>query len=46
LPSTIFIGRDGKVKKIHGGFFGPATGEQYTQYVSSFESTINELLAQ
>jgi thiol-disulfide isomerase/thioredoxin len=46
LPSTIFIGRDGKVKKIHGGFFGPATGEQYTQYVNSFESTINELLAQ
>lgn len=44
FPSTIFIGKDGRVKKIHGGFFGPATGEQYTQYVKEFEETVDQLL--
>ena len=44
FPSTIFIGRDGKVKKVHGGFFGPATGDLYTQYTREFEETIDSLL--
>ncbi|MCU0383806.1 MAG: TlpA family protein disulfide reductase, partial [Cyclobacteriaceae bacterium] len=26
FPTTIFIGKDGKVKKIHTGFSGPGTG--------------------
>lgn len=46
FPSTIFVGRDGKVKKVHGGFFGPATGEAYTKYVTEFEETIESLLVQ
>lgn len=46
FPSTIFIGKDGKVKKIHSGFYGPATGDQYTQYKTEFEATIRELLAE
>lgn len=29
FPTTIFIGRDGTVKKIHAGFYGPGTGEHY-----------------
>nr|WP_214447274.1 TlpA disulfide reductase family protein [Flavihumibacter rivuli] len=44
FPSTIFIGKDGRVKKIHGGFFGPGTGEHYTKYKQEFEETINTLL--
>jgi thiol-disulfide isomerase/thioredoxin len=29
FPTTIFIGKDGKVKKIHTGFSGPGTGTYY-----------------
>ena len=29
FPTTIYIGKDGKVKKIHAGFYGPGTGVHY-----------------
>lgn len=44
FPSTIFIGKDGRVKKVHGGFFGQATGVEFTKYVTEFEETVNALL--
>ncbi|MFZ6014214.1 MAG: peroxiredoxin family protein [Bacteroidota bacterium] len=44
FPTTIFIGKDGKVKKIHTGFAGPGTGLYYDQFVQHFNETINELL--
>jgi len=44
FPTTIFIGKDGKVKKIHTGFSGPGTGIYYDQFVQHFNETINELL--
>jgi thiol-disulfide isomerase/thioredoxin len=43
-PTTIFIGRDGLVKKIHAGFDGPATGERHTRLKAEFEATVKELL--
>lgn len=43
-PTTIFIGRDGRVKKIHAGFDGPATGERHTRLKADFEETVKELL--
>jgi peroxiredoxin len=46
FPSTIFIGRDGKVKKIHTGFSGPGTGEYYEQFVEEFNETVNRLLSE
>jgi thiol-disulfide isomerase/thioredoxin len=46
FPTTIFIGRDGKVKKIHAGFYGPGTGEYYDAYRKDFEETIDTLLKQ
>ncbi|HEY0656689.1 MAG TPA: TlpA disulfide reductase family protein [Chryseosolibacter sp.] len=46
FPTTIFIGRDGKVKKIHTGFNGPGTGMYYDQFVQHFNETINELLSE
>ncbi len=46
FPTTIFIGKDGKVKKIHTGFAGPSTGIYYEQYKEQFNQTINELLAE
>jgi peroxiredoxin len=44
LPTTIFIGKDGKVKKIHTGFNGPGTGEHYDRFKKEFDATIDELL--
>jgi thiol-disulfide isomerase/thioredoxin len=44
FPTTIFIGKDGKVKKIHTGFTGPGTGEYYEQYIEEFNETVNNLL--
>ena len=26
FPTTMFLGRDGRVKLVHAGFLGPATG--------------------
>lgn len=44
FPTTIFIGKDGKVKKIHAGFEGPGTGARYDLYKEEFEKTISSLL--
>jgi len=43
-PTTIFIGRDGRVKRIHAGFSGPATGERHAHVKREFESLVLELL--
>ena len=46
FPTTIFIGRDGKVRKIHSGFAGPGTGSHHAELVAELESLIRELLAE
>jgi peroxiredoxin len=46
FPTTIFIGRDGKVKKVHPGFAGPGAGEYHEQFKKEFDLTIEELLKQ
>ena len=43
-PTTIFMDKKGKVRKIHTGFNGPATGEKYTEFTKDFEVFVNELL--
>ena len=45
FPTSIFIGRDGMVKRIHTGFNGPGTGEYYTEYRENTISLIESLLA-
>lgn len=45
-PTTIFIGRDGKVKHIHTGFSGPGTGVHYEEQVQRFNEIVSELLAE
>ena len=45
FPTTIFIGRDGEVKRVHTGFSGPGTGEYYTEYVNKTNALIESLLA-
>ena len=46
FPTTIFIGKDGKVKKIHTGFSGPGTGVYYEQFKEEFNIIVNELLSE
>ncbi len=43
-PTSIFIDKKGRVRKIHTGFNGPATGEKYTEFKKEFESFVAELL--
>jgi peroxiredoxin len=45
-PTTIFIGRDGKVRAIHAGFDGPATGSLFTELKREMEERIQRLLAE
>ncbi len=44
-PTSIFIDKKGKVRKIHTGFNGPATGDKYVEFKSEFENFIDLLLA-
>lgn len=43
-PTSIFIDKTGKVRKIHTGFNGPATGEKYTEFKAEFEDFVAGLL--
>ena len=45
-PTTIFIDKTGKVRKIHTGFNGPATGEKYVEFKKEFEGFLNALLSE
>ena len=44
FPTTIFIDKQGVIRKIHTGFYGPGTGDYYTQYVSEVKSLVEVLL--
>jgi thiol-disulfide isomerase/thioredoxin len=46
FPTTIFIGRDGRVRSVHAGFAAPATGEFNTRLKASFATQIERLLAE
>ena len=46
FPTTIFIGRDGRVRRVHAGFFGPATGAQHGALLAEFEGEVDRLLAE
>lgn len=43
-PTSIFIDKKGKVRKIHTGFNGPATGEKYIEFKAEFTNFV-EILA-
>ena len=46
FPTTLFIGRDGKVRKIHSGFAGPGTGRHHSELVAELEALIQQLIAE
>lgn len=45
-PTSIFIDKTGKVRKIHTGFNGPATGDKYTEFKTEFNAFMDMLLAE
>ncbi|WP_420573228.1 TlpA family protein disulfide reductase [Kordia sp.] len=42
-PTTIFIDKKGKVRRIHTGFNGPATGDKYLNFKKDFENFVSVL---
>lgn len=44
FPTSIFIDKKGKIRKIRTGFYGPATGKYYTEYCQRTDSFIRILL--
>lgn len=46
FPTTVFIDRGGRVRRIHTGFSGPGTGEHYQALQQDFRQLITELLAE
>jgi thiol-disulfide isomerase/thioredoxin len=44
FPTTVFLGRDGRVRKIYSGFAGPGTGEHHQELVAELERLIEKLL--
>jgi thiol-disulfide isomerase/thioredoxin len=44
FPTTVFVGRDGRVRRVHAGFYGPATGAQHRELEAAFEREVERLL--
>lgn len=44
FPTTIYLDRQGIVRKVHTGFNGPGTGEHYEEYKREFNGLMDELL--
>ena len=44
FPTTIFLDRQKKVRAIHTGFSGPATGEFYESFKKEFNQHVAEIL--
>ncbi len=45
-PTTIFLGRDRRIRWIHSGFAGPGTGQHHVELVAEMEKRVTELLAE
>ena len=45
-PTTIFVGRDGRIRWIHSGFSGPGTGAHHERLVTEMEERITSLLGE
>jgi thiol-disulfide isomerase/thioredoxin len=43
-PTTIFLDRSNRVRAVHQGYTGPATGESHDELRRRFESLVEELL--
>ena len=45
-PTTIFLGRDGRVRSLHAGFASPATGAEHTRLKQELRTLVEKLLAE
>lgn len=43
-PTSVFIDKTGKVRKIHTGFNGPATDDKFTEFKAEFTAFVDGLL--
>ncbi|HKZ73598.1 MAG TPA: TlpA disulfide reductase family protein [Steroidobacteraceae bacterium] len=46
FPTTLFIDRAGRVRRIHTGFSGPATGAHHQRLIEDFDATVEQLLSE
>jgi thiol-disulfide isomerase/thioredoxin len=46
FPTTVFLGRDGRARRIQAGFYGPATGEQHRKLLAELEREVDRLLTE
>ena len=46
FPTTIFIDKQGRVRKINTGFSGPGTGEHYIKLTDEFTRFVEKLLSE
>lgn len=44
FPTSILVGKTGKIEYIHTGFNGPATGDVYYEFIEHLEAKIEQLL--
>ncbi|MBI1194208.1 MAG: redoxin domain-containing protein [Bacteroidetes bacterium] len=42
-PTTLFVDKQGKISRIHTGFNGPATGQEFANFAQTFDRTIRQL---
>jgi len=45
-PTTIYLGRDGRVRSVHAGFASPATGEEHARLKQELRALAEQLLAE
>ena len=45
FPTTIFVGKDNKIFKIHTGFAGQATDVFFDKFVDDFNSAIDAMVS-
>lgn len=45
-PTTIYLGRDGRVRSVHAGFASPATGQENLRLKNEIRELVERLLAE
>ena len=45
-PTTLFLGRDGRIRIVYAGFRGPSSGAQHQKQIADYRHIIESLLAE
>ena len=45
-PTSIYLGRDGRVRSVHAGFASPATGEEHVRLKKELRELVEQLVAE